>query len=309
MHLSKKKPLVSIVVPVYNGEKYIRDTIESVINQTYPNIECIVIDDGSTDTTSEILKEFGVKIFTLTQNNAGQSVALNNGFERAKGDYIGYLSADDLIDLDHIECLINEFNERVNSESGKLNEFVLFSRYRLIDSNGCVFGLASKPFDGQHQYVEKFNNVIGPGAIFSRSLFTKNGGWDSRFKQIPDYVFWLKNINEAFFYQCTSTSASFRVHDKSQTYSRPSYDKADESVLLLNLISMGEIRLPIDINYKAFATSVFVFSACLHIRGGRFNIACQRLLSSLKLSAIHTLEFSNVKRIASNIYHIVFKSI
>lgn len=308
MSLNENGPLVSIIVPVYNGEQYIRDTIDSVINQTYPYIECIVVDDGSTDATPEILKAFGNKIFTLTQNNSGQSIALNNGFELAKGDYIGYLSADDLIDLDHVKGLINEFHASSDSESSQFKECVLFSRYRLIDSDGCAFGLASKPFHGQRQYVEKFNNVIGPGAIFSRSLFTKNGGWDSRFKQIPDYVFWLKNINGASFYQRGITSASFRVHDKSQTYSRPSYDKADESVLLLNLISMGEIRLPIDIDYKAFATSAFVFSACLHIRSGRFNIALQRLLSSINISMVHTIAFSNVKRVASNIYYVLFKS-
>lgn len=91
----KKSPLVSIIIPTYNSGKTIIQTIESVKNQTYTNYEIIVVDDGSTDGTVEILKTIkGIKL--ITQANQGVSAARNRGIEEAKGDYIAYLDSDDL---------------------------------------------------------------------------------------------------------------------------------------------------------------------------------------------------------------------
>lgn len=90
-------PLVSIVTPTHNQAKYLAETIESVLSQTYPNIEYIVLDDGSTDNTQEILKKFGGRIRHERHANIGQARTLNKGWSLCKGKYIGYLSSDDLL--------------------------------------------------------------------------------------------------------------------------------------------------------------------------------------------------------------------
>lgn len=306
----KFSPLISIVIPVYNCELYIKETIQSILKQTYNNIECIVVNDGSTDATSTILDEFSGVISVYEQLNSGQSSALNYGFLKAKGEYIGYLSADDLIDNEHIDSMVKLISKIKfqNSYDVEPENIVVFSRYRLINSAGFHFGKISDPFLGVKDFVENFNNLIGPGAIFSRNVFISNGGWDLRFKQIPDYFFWFKNINSAIFCQDNKVSASFRVHDQSQTYASPNALKSDESVLLLESISTGDLTLPINMDYTKLSTSALIFSSCLHIRGGRYQIAFDRCVSAFKLSFFKTLCLGNITRVLSNIYHVLFRS-
>lgn len=89
-------PRVSVVIPVFNGERFIAETIESVLNQGHNNLEVIAVNDGSTDNSLDVLKSFGSRIAVLSQENKGQAVARNAGLYAAKGSIIGLLDADDL---------------------------------------------------------------------------------------------------------------------------------------------------------------------------------------------------------------------
>ena len=92
----RNKPLVSIVTVVYNGENFLEETIKSVINQTYENIEYIIIDGGSTDGTVDIIKKYEDKInYWVSEKDAGIYDAMNKGIEAFKGDYINFLNAGD----------------------------------------------------------------------------------------------------------------------------------------------------------------------------------------------------------------------
>ncbi len=94
----QNNPIVSVITPAYNAEKYIKETIESVLGQTYKNWELIVVNDGSTDSTEEIIKSFDdPRIMLFSQKNSGVSSARNRGIELAKGKYITFLDADDAI--------------------------------------------------------------------------------------------------------------------------------------------------------------------------------------------------------------------
>ena len=99
--------LVSCIVPVFNGEKYIAETIESILSQTYPNIEIIVINDGSTDNTLSVLNPFDKHLSLHSQSNLGQSAARNAGLKMAKGDYISFLDADDLWDPEKTQLQVD----------------------------------------------------------------------------------------------------------------------------------------------------------------------------------------------------------
>lgn len=88
--------LVSVVIPVYNGARYLEETLNSVLAQSYQPLEVIVVDDGSSDGTSDLLLRFGDRITRITQDNQGQAAARNRGIAAARGEYIAFLDADDL---------------------------------------------------------------------------------------------------------------------------------------------------------------------------------------------------------------------
>ena len=115
--------LVSIIIPVYNGEKYIQKALESAINQTYKKIEIIVIDDGSTDNTHQIIKNYAKKdkrIIFISKKNGGVGSARNLGLQISKGKFIQFLDSDDTLELNAIKLLINKIN------SNKDIDFILF---------------------------------------------------------------------------------------------------------------------------------------------------------------------------------------
>ncbi len=112
-----KKPLVTCIIPVFNSEKYIESAIESVLNQTYKNIEIIVIDDGSTDDTPKLIKQYDGKIRYIRQANSGSAAARNLGISNSSGEFIGFLDSDDMWDKNKItlqlECLENNLRTEV----------------------------------------------------------------------------------------------------------------------------------------------------------------------------------------------------
>ncbi len=93
---NKNLPKVSIIIPVYNGEKYVSLAIESALRQTYSNLEIIVVNDGSTDKTDKICRSYGNKIRYIKKENGGVSTALNVGIDNMTGEYFSWLSHDDL---------------------------------------------------------------------------------------------------------------------------------------------------------------------------------------------------------------------
>lgn len=121
--------LISIIVPIYNVEKYLKECIESIINQTYKNIEIILVDDGSPDNCGKICDEYSQKdkrIIVLHKENGGLSDARNKGIDIAKGDYLTFVDSDDFVNIDYIEKLYNsiKFNNTKLAQCGisKVNE-------------------------------------------------------------------------------------------------------------------------------------------------------------------------------------------
>lgn len=112
-----KSPLISIIVPIYNTAKYLPKCLDSIITQTYKNLEIILINDGSTDNSGEIIKKYTKKdkrIKTINQENQGQSNARNNGLKIASGNYISFIDSDDTIEPNFIEKLLNTYDDNTS---------------------------------------------------------------------------------------------------------------------------------------------------------------------------------------------------
>lgn len=125
--------LVSIIIPVYNSEEYIAKTLESCISQTYKNIEIIVVNDGSTDTSCDVINAYlkkDARVFALQQQNKGVVVARNIGISCSKGEWIVFLDSDDTLPSDAIELLVKETcNDIVQ---------IVIGNYEVVDDNGVV---------------------------------------------------------------------------------------------------------------------------------------------------------------------------
>ena len=117
--------LVSVIIPVYNAAQFLKDSIESVLNQTYSNIEIICVNDGSTDNSLDILKSFSDKITIISQENQGLSSALNVGIKEIKGKWFKWFSPDDIMLSNTIETLVNT--------GQKFSNTIIYSNWDLID--------------------------------------------------------------------------------------------------------------------------------------------------------------------------------
>lgn len=111
----EEKHLVSIIIPVFNGGRFLNKAIESVLNQTYKNFEIIVVDDGSTDKSAEIAKSYNEVIYKY-QENGGVASARNNALSKVRGDFIAFLDADDFYPKDKLEIQINHLKDNKNTD-------------------------------------------------------------------------------------------------------------------------------------------------------------------------------------------------
>lgn len=167
-----KNKLVSIIVPVFNVEKYLKEALESVVNQTYKNIEIICVNDGSTDNSMQILEEYIAKdtrIRILTQQNKGLSAARNTGLKEANGEYIYFLDSDDYFDLEVVEKTVNLFTNEIDIISFNLEKiYEIEQRHekRVYPDN----------LKGEHKVSPEIFEIIfeeSPRNVFKNSLIKK----------------------------------------------------------------------------------------------------------------------------------------
>ncbi|NMV41886.1 glycosyltransferase [Ralstonia insidiosa] len=204
-------PLVTIVTPTFNQSKFVAETIESVLAQTYPNIEYIVLDDGSTDDTKQVLATYAERAIIESQQNLGQARTLNKGWGMARGKYLAYLSSDDLIYPHAIERLIGILEADSGVVCAFPNSDLIDVHSRVIKRNIC------KPFDFEDLVVRQ-ECYIGPGAVFRRDAFEAVGGWCPKLKLAPDREFWIRLASRGRFEFCADTLAGYRMHPKSISY-------------------------------------------------------------------------------------------
>ncbi|MGB3755200.1 MAG: glycosyltransferase [Rivularia sp. (in: cyanobacteria)] len=184
--------LVSVIIPCFNAERWIAETIDSCLKQTYPHIEIIVIDDFSTDNSMEIIKSYGDKItWERLSENKGGCYARNRGFALSKGEYIQFLDADDLILPEKIERQIN-FLEETGADA-------VYGDWRFQghQSNGVVFleqvEKPGKQADILQSLIENWWTAVA-SLFYRRTAVEKSGGWDENFSAAQDRDFFISTI-------------------------------------------------------------------------------------------------------------------
>ena len=238
----KKFPLVSIITPTYNQAKFLAETIESVLVQDYPNIEYIVIDDGSTDTTPQILSRYSGKIIWERHDNIGQARTLNKGWSISNGEIIGYLSSDDILYTDAISKLVEVLLADSSIVCAFPDSDLIDIKSRVIKKNVC------RSFDLGNLIIRQ-ECFIGPGALFRRSAFDMVGGWKPNLKLAPDREFYIRLSAHGRFEMCKSTLAGYRMHQDSISYKDVSEDVGREYLWVLDDYFGGPL-VPAEIAFR-----------------------------------------------------------
>lgn len=194
-----KSPLVTVIVPAYNASDYISETIESIVNQTYANLEIIVVDDGSTDDTKEIVKSFGPKLNYIYQKNSGSCASpRNTGLKHARGEYVTFFDADDVMMPEKIESQVTDLDENPDavisiSNYWNFTETKRFDdhfstcsllRQKIKNSGNGTFQLGSEECRG---ILLEENFAIASSPLFRTATVRALGGFDESLKACEDF--------------------------------------------------------------------------------------------------------------------------
>lgn len=206
------QPLISVIMPVYNGEKYMAEAVESIRRQDYASLELIIVDDGSTDGTAEIAQSLNLDVRYVRQPNSGPSAARNKGLQMARGEIIAFQDADDLWPPGKLALQLPRLMDDPSLE-------IISGRVQRIKLAGIVEG--KEIFK---EYLEPLMSYNVGSALYRRSVFDKVGLFDVTMRCSED-VDWLLHARDCgvrmlFLKQVTLL---YRLHGQSMTQERDVY--------------------------------------------------------------------------------------
>jgi glycosyltransferase involved in cell wall biosynthesis len=198
---------VSVIIPVYNGQKFIRKAIQSVLEQTYPDIQIVVVNDGSTDATQQIVEsEFGGKVTLVSQKNGGLSNARNSGMRASTGKYVAFLDADDWWDPRKVEVQVRELKKNPDAAAH-------YTGLMLVqESDGTME--VNTPIDAATLWPQlRWGNPgIPPSSVMMKlSLLRELGGFDESIRACEDWVMWFRIVRQSRFVMSTEPLTYYLV--------------------------------------------------------------------------------------------------
>jgi len=204
-------PLVSIVTPSYNQARYLERTIESVLGQSYPNIEYFVVDGGSQDNSVDIIRKYQDRItWWVSEPDQGQTDAINKGFARSKGDYLAYLNSDDTYEHNAVTEVVDFFKS--HPDVG-----MVYGDANFIDSEGEIIGKFNAK-QTSYKRLRRGGVYIPQQAAFWRGeLWLQVGPLDPRFYFAMDYDLWVRLARVTQIRYTPKLWANFRLHDDAKT--------------------------------------------------------------------------------------------
>lgn len=221
-------PLISVIVPAYNHEKYVGHTIESILGQTFQDFEIIIADDCSKDQTVKEIKKFKdprIKLFQF-EKNQGACVVVNHCISFSEGKYIAILSSDDIF-------LPNKLEKQVCFLDSNPNIGAVFSYAQIIDSEGHEFAdenhfychIFNQPnrnrFEWLNYFFYKRNCLCHPSILIRKECYKEVGYYDPRFAQLPDFDMWIRLCLQYEIHIIPEKLIKFRIHNDNTSGNKP----------------------------------------------------------------------------------------
>lgn len=199
-------PIVSIITPSFNQARFLEETIKSVLEQDYPNIEYIIIDGGSTDGSLEIIKKYEERLAHWESvTDKGQTDAINKGFAKARGDILAWLNSDDVLLPGAVSAAVNYLQKK--QEIG-----MVYGNATLINASGKKISDFPAAQTDLKKLKQGYVHIPQQASFFRTSLWKKVGPLDPSFYFAMDYDLWVRLANEASLLYVPELWASFRLH-------------------------------------------------------------------------------------------------
>lgn len=230
--------LISIVLPVYNGEKYLRESIDSVLAQTYKNWELLIVDDCSTDSSTAIAKEYASKdrriYYYRNEKNLRLPRNLNKGFGLAKGNYLTWTSDDNKFKPTALEKMYDALKNNQNAQ-------FVFASCRVINSEGQEIEYIMVDDKRKKQIVG--HNVVGACFMYTRKAYEEVGEYNPDFTLVEDYDYWQRIYAKFNAVAISDILYEYRWHDGAltSTMKKDAFNKTLEKMLLKNRPLFGKI--------------------------------------------------------------------
>lgn len=206
-------PKISLITPSYNQGQFIEATIQSVLNQTYPNIEYIVVDGGSTDDTMAVVDRYRDRISTVIhERDQGQSDAINKGFRLATGDLVGWINSDDILYPDCVAEIVNLYRQHPDGAVyyGALNDW--------IDQQGWIIGTRRLVIPDRNYLLNHNYDLIQQGSFYPTRLVRQTGYLNDTIHFCMDLDLWLRLLRHGPIYAFTNHAiAGFRKWEETKT--------------------------------------------------------------------------------------------
>jgi glycosyltransferase involved in cell wall biosynthesis len=204
-------PRISVVTPSYNQGRFIRSTLDSILQQGYPNLEYIVVDGGSTDETLSVLQSYSHHLaYWCSEPDSGQTDALLKGFERATGEILCWVNADDLLEPESLSTVARLFAERSD------RKFVWGDAKWIDENNRALYVRREIPFV-RWLWLYGYNYIPQPAAFWRHDLYCEVGGLDASFRVAMDTDLFARMSRHVALEHIPIVLASFRTHATQRT--------------------------------------------------------------------------------------------
>lgn len=232
--------LISIVLPVYNGEKFLEESIESILEQTYRNWELLVLDDCSNDKTPEIVKKYAEidsRIYYYrNKHNLRLPRNLNKGFSLAKGRFLTWTSDDNKFRPEALEKMLAALQNNPGKD-------LVYASYQVIDEKGKKLQVINADPKGKEHILG--SNVVGACFLYTRAAYEKVGEYDADLVLVEDFDYWQRMFMEVDALALQEVLYDYRWHSGSLTSTKKEeqFGKIQERMLLKNIEGFGKLSI------------------------------------------------------------------
>ncbi len=208
-------PLISIIIPSFNQGRFIKQTIDSILDQAYTKVEVIVMDGGSTDSTIAILKSYGEQIFWVSEKDRGQTHAINKGISLAKGEIITYLNSDDYFLPQSLQIVVDVFQSNQKALWVTGDYLIIDERGEQIQSVIASYKKLLRKFLS-FNLLSILNPIIQPSTFLRKELVSEVGQFNESLRYTMDYDYWLRAIRIKKSMVLNEKLSVFRIHGSSK---------------------------------------------------------------------------------------------